>query len=72
MRAKVTLDNVDKALAGLADIIEQDPDGDKYWPLFERLERMRDKLVSRKRRLTAARQRYGATRADFRIESERL
>lgn len=53
----VTLERIDAALAVLAENIETHPGGDIYWPLFERLEREREALISRSGRLAAARAR---------------
>lgn len=42
-----TIDQIRKALKDLAGVIETSPSGDRYWPIFERLER---ELVTRKDR----------------------
>ena len=42
-------------MAKLADIIETSPHGDKYWPIFERLEAELSSRDTRSARLAAAR-----------------
>lgn len=51
-----TVTDIKKAMADLADIIETSPHGDKYWPIFERLERELATRDTRSARLAAARQ----------------
>ena len=51
----VTVQQIRKAMADLAGIIETSPDGDKYWPIFERLERELSTRDTRAARLAAAR-----------------
>ncbi len=53
----VTLERLEAALAALAEIIKAHPGGTAYWPIFERLERERDDLISRTDRLARARAR---------------
>ncbi len=53
----VTLERLDAALAALAKTIETHPGGVAYWPIFERLEREREDLISRTERLASARAR---------------
>lgn len=50
-----TVPQIRKAMADLAGIIETRPDGDKYWPIFERLERELSTRDTRSARLAAAR-----------------
>lgn len=50
---KITVERIEAAMAKLAAIIE-DAGDDVYWPIFERLERERDKLTGRRERLRAA------------------
>jgi len=50
-----TVPQIKKAMADLADIIETSPRGDKYWPIFERLERELASMDTRSARLAAAR-----------------
>ena len=54
----VNLANVEKAMAIIAGIIRSAPDGDKYFPYFERLEILHESLQSRDTRLDAAIDRY--------------
>jgi len=49
-------------MAKLAAIIE-DAGDDVYWPIFERLEREREKLIGRQERLQAAKARVSAQAA---------
>ena len=56
------LDRLDSALAQLADIIESAPQGDLYWPIFDRLERERESAGGRAQRLAAARHRVNQAR----------
>ncbi|TCU18804.1 hypothetical protein [Rhizobium sullae] len=49
-----TVGEIKKAMAILADIIETSPHGEKYWPIFERLERELAVKVNRAERLAAA------------------
>lgn len=51
----VTVQQIRKAMADLATIIETAPEGEKYWPWFERLERKLALREGRKERLEAAR-----------------
>lgn len=51
------LRDVEEALSYLAYLIETRPEGEAYWPLFDRLEIERERLVSRKERLRVARAR---------------
>ena len=48
----ITLDRIERAMATLAAVIEKKGDG--AWPIFERLERERDAILDKKRRLRAA------------------
>ncbi len=48
----ITLERLEKAMATLAAVIERR--GDAAWPIFERLERERDALLDRKKRLREA------------------
>lgn len=48
------LPRVEKALAYVAHLIETRPEGESYWPIFERLEHEREQLASRADRLRAA------------------
>lgn len=50
----VTLEDICIAMAQLAAIIERSPHGEKYWPIFERLEREKEARESRSHRLAAA------------------
>lgn len=52
MTASVT--DIKRAMADLAGIIEKSPVGDKYWPIFERLERELASRDTRSARLAAA------------------
>ncbi|KAB1113595.1 hypothetical protein F4V89_12865 [Neorhizobium galegae] len=54
---RVTVDMIDIGLAQCAELIERLPDGDFLWPIFERLEREREMLVSKTDKLAAARER---------------
>lgn len=56
-----TLPDIDRGLAKVATIIEMY--GDDYWPIFERLEMEREKLVGRAERLAAAKARIRPDRA---------
>lgn len=56
-RPKLTIENIDIGLAQCADLIERLPDGEKLWPIFERLERERELLLGKVDRLAAARER---------------
>ncbi|MER8430043.1 hypothetical protein [Mesorhizobium caraganae] len=51
------LPRVERALAYVAHLIETRPEGESYWPIFERLEREREQLASRADRLRAAKAR---------------
>lgn len=51
------LPRVEKALAYVAHLIETRPEGESYWPIFERLEHEREQLASRADRLRAAKER---------------
>lgn len=51
-----TVAQIKTALADLAGIIETSPNGDRYWPIFERLERELASRDTRAARLAAARQ----------------
>lgn len=57
----LTIQQIRKTMANLATIIETAPDGQKYWPLFEGLERELATRLDRSARLAAAR---GAVRRD--------
>jgi hypothetical protein len=59
---KVTVERIEAAMAKLAAIIE-DAGDDVYWPIFERLEREREKLIGRQERLQAAKARVSAQAA---------
>lgn len=50
-----TVPQIRKAMADLAVIIETSPRGDKYWPIFERLERELSSRDTRAARLASAR-----------------
>ncbi|WP_085044306.1 hypothetical protein [Ensifer aridi] len=50
-----TVPQIRKAMADLAGIIETSPNGDTYWPIFERLERELASRDTRAARLAAAR-----------------
>ena len=50
-----TVQQIRTAMASLAGIIETSPRGDKYWPIFERLERELATCDTRSARLAAAR-----------------
>jgi len=54
----LTIQEIRKCLADLATIIETAPEGDKYWPLFDRMERELALAESRRARLHAARAAY--------------
>ena len=54
----LTIQQIRKCLADLATIIETTPEGEKCWPLFERMERELALAQSRKARLDAARAGY--------------
>ena len=66
-RDRVTLEDIDCAMAQLADLIESHKDGEKFICIFDRLEREREELAAKgprlKSRLDAARQRYAASQA---------
>ena len=49
-----TPQDIKRAMADLAGIIETSPHGDKYWPIFERLERELATQDTRAARLAAA------------------
>jgi hypothetical protein len=49
-----TVPQIREAMATLAGIIEASPTGDKYWPIFERLERELSSRDTRAARLAAA------------------
>lgn len=51
----ITLERLERAMGTLAAIIEKD--GDAAWPIFERLERERDAILDKRRRLREARER---------------
>lgn len=55
----VTADQIRKAMAQLAEIIERSPFGDRYWPYFERLERELALRVDRAARLAKAKAAVG-------------
>lgn len=55
----VTVPQIKKAMADLAVIIETAPEGETYWPIFERLERELATRDTRAARLAAARA-YGS------------
>ncbi|MBY5863239.1 hypothetical protein [Rhizobium leguminosarum] len=55
-----TVTDIRKAMADLAAIIEASPVGDKYWPIFERLEREIATRDTRAERLAAARRAVAA------------
>jgi hypothetical protein len=57
MTSSVTLEQIDVAMAQLAELIERSPEGNAYWPIFDRLEREREHAGGRVGRLEAARQR---------------
>lgn len=57
----VTIDQIRHAMAILANVIETHPDGEKAWPIFERLERELAMRQDREARLKAALA-YGATK----------
>jgi hypothetical protein len=59
---KVTVERIEAAMAKLAAIIE-DAGDDVYWPIFERLEREREKLIGRQERLQAAKARVSSQAA---------
>lgn len=48
---EVSLEEIDEGLRTVARVIDRY--GDAYWPLFERLERERDRQLSKARRLNA-------------------
>jgi hypothetical protein len=50
-----TVSQILKARAQLAEIIETSPHGEKYWPIFERLERELAARDNKSARLAAAR-----------------
>jgi len=56
MAGKVSVQRIEKALAKLALIIEQ-AGGEAYWPIFERLEREREKIAGRREKLERAKER---------------
>jgi hypothetical protein len=60
---KIDLARLDRALAKLAAVIEESGD-DVYWPIFERLEREREKMTERNARLRAAKLRVQADQAN--------
>lgn len=60
MAQQVSLERLDNAILGCADLIERHPRGHKLWPLFERLEREREAMVGQTDRLAAARARIKA------------
>lgn len=55
-----TVTDIRKAMADLAGIIETSPVGDRYWPIFERLERELATRDTRAERLAAARRAVAA------------
>ncbi|WP_234836364.1 hypothetical protein [Sinorhizobium meliloti] len=52
---KITVDQIRRAMRDLAGIIDMSPDGERYWPIFERLERELVTREDRAARLKAAR-----------------
>jgi hypothetical protein len=66
MAAAVTLDQLDIALAQLAEIIERSPAGEKYWPIFDRLEDERKRIGGRADRLSMAKRRVSQAPLDQR------
>ena len=50
----VTLQRIERALAVLAKVIRRNPNGEQAWPIFERLESEREKLMGREDRLEQA------------------
>lgn len=51
----ISVAQIRDSMAKLADIIERSADGDKYWPIFERLESELASRDTRSARLAAAR-----------------
>ena len=56
MPGKVSLKRIDRVLAMLALIIEETGD-ERYWPVFDRLERERAFMADRSERLARAKKR---------------
>lgn len=54
-RDRGVIADIEKALTYLAELIQTRPEGEAYWPIFERLERERDVRISRQERLQSAR-----------------
>jgi hypothetical protein len=52
---KVTVEQIREGMATIAQIIDEEPSGEKLWPIFERLERELAARTDRKERLAAAR-----------------
>ena len=57
MSNKVSLKRIDRVLAMLALIIEESGD-ERYWPVFDRLERERASMADRSQRLERAKKRH--------------
>jgi len=51
---RYTVEQFDIALAKIASVIETHPRGENAWPIFDRLEQERAKLIGRADRLQAA------------------
>lgn len=51
----ISVDQIRDSMAKLAHIIERSADGEKYWPIFERLEGELASRDTRSARLAAAR-----------------
>lgn len=54
---EIEVRRVERALAYVAHLIEDRPEGQAYWPIFERLEHEHDRLASRSERLRRAKSR---------------
>lgn len=52
---------IENALSYLAELIETRPEGDAYWPIFDRLDRERELRLSRVERLRSAETRLAST-----------
>ena len=53
-KCRVTLERIERGMAVVARAIRDNPRGQAAWPIFERLEAEREKLLNRERRLDEA------------------
>lgn len=54
MSEPVTLQRIERALAVVARVIRENPNGEQAWPIFERLEMERERMMGRDGRLDEA------------------